>query len=195
MDPYDEALNRLDLLLAEARALDLPEPAAMTLATVDIRGRPSARTVLLKHVDARGLVFFTNFNSRKGRQLLANPNASLCLFWQELMQQVLVDGSTVAVDDAEADRYWRSRARDSQLAAWASHQSEELDARATLERRVAELRRRFDDAPDVPRPPHWSGFRLVPRRLEFWRVGWSRLHERTCYELGEAGWRRFLLNP
>jgi pyridoxamine 5'-phosphate oxidase len=195
MDICEQALKKLHELRAEVRALGLVDPDAATLSTVDTYGRPSSRTILVKQVDARGFVFFTNFNSRKGRQLLANPNASICMFWQQLRQQVLIDGEAQPIDDDAADQYWRTRTRDSQLAAWASHQSEPLSDRALLTERMAAAKEKFRDLHEVPRPLHWSGFLLVPRRIEFWRVGWSRLHERVCYEHSDTGWERHLLYP
>jgi len=194
LDVYQEALRRFKELLSAAGKTDLREPAAMTLATADAVGRPSARVMLLKGVDERGFVFFTNQLSRKGRELLANPHASLCFFWQPLMKQVRIEGIIEAVSDEEANQYWTTRPRDSQLGAWASHQSEPLDERKTLESRLAEYQEKFADQP-VPRPPHWSGFRVVPGRIEFWKAGWHRLHERECYEKTPAGWTKTLLNP
>ena len=191
----EEALQQLDELMVEVRALGLTDPSAATLSTVDTYGRPSSRTILVQRFNASGFVFFTNFNSRKGRQLLANPNASICMFWQQLRQQVLIDGEAHAVDDADADGYWRTRTRDSQLAGWASHQSEPLPSRAVLNERVKGAKEKFRDLHEVPRPLHWSGFLLVPRRIEFWRAGWSRLHERVCYEDSDNGWERQLLYP
>ncbi len=190
----DEALQRFRRQLDAARKTDLREPTAMSLATADAQGRPSVRTMLLKVVDERGFVFFTNSLSRKGRELQANPRVSLCFFWQPLMKQVRIDGMIEVIDDAEADKYWRTRPRDSQLGAWASQQSEPLADRETLERRVAEYHDKFVDQ-QVPRPPHWPGYRVVPERIEFWKSGWHRLHERVCYDKTDQGWTRFLLNP
>ncbi len=189
-DPFEQ----FEDLLERAKQTELREPTAMTLATADRSGRTTIRTVLLKMFDARGFVFFTNVNSRKGRQLADNPRASLCFFWQTLFEQVLVDGTVQTVDAADADRYWSTRPRDSQFAAWASLQSEPLDSRATLEARLADFHTQFVDV-DVPRPPHWSGYRVVPERIEFWRSGWQRLHERVCYERAGDAWSVALLNP
>jgi pyridoxamine 5'-phosphate oxidase len=194
MDLYAEAVSRFEGLLARARQTDLPEPTAMTLATVDAAGRPSARTVLLKGVDGRGFTFFTNTLSRKGRELAETPRAALCFYWQPLREQVEVQGEVEAVSEAEADAYWATRPRDSQLGAWASRQSEPLDRRETLLARVADYEGRFGAGP-VPRPLHWSGYRVVPTRIEFWTAGEHRLHHRVCYERGAAGWTVALLNP
>lgn len=191
---YQEALDRFKNLLDSAYKTDLREPSAMTLATADAEGRPSVRTMLLKYVDERGFVFFTNSHSRKGKELLENPGASLCFFWQPLMRQVRVEGDIEPVSEQESDRYWETRPRDSQLGAWVSRQSEVLDSRETLQRRVAETQERFLDQP-VPRPPHWFGYRVIPRRMEFWKSGWYRLHERVLYERHPDGWHKTLLYP
>lgn len=194
MDLYGQALRRFGALFEQAREVGLREPTAVTLATADAAGRPSIRTVLLKDFDPRGFVFYTNHRSRKGRELHANPRAALLFFWQPIFEQVQVEGPVETVSDAEADAYWATRPRDSRIGAWASQQSEPLDSRETLERRVAELERRWLGE-EIPRPPHWSGFRVIPDRIEFWRPGEARLHERTCYTRGEGGWTVTLLNP
>lgn len=188
-----EAVERLESLLERARATDLPEPTAMTLATV-ADGRPSARTVLLKELSARGLVFYTNTLSRKGRQLQREPAAALCFFWQPLMEQVLVEGVVEPVTPEEADRYWQTRPRISQLGAWASEQSQPLPERGALEQRFAEFESRFRDA-DVPRPPHWSGYRVVPDLIEFWSSRPGRLHERLRYSRRDGAWCKELIYP
>lgn len=194
MDLYQEALDRLQSLLRQAADTGLAEPTAMTLATVDAGGRPTARTVLLKAIDARGLVFYTNTLSRKGRALAANPRAALCFFWQPLLAQVLVEGAVEQVSDAEADAYWATRPRASQIGAWASRQSEPLARREELEQQVALYQRRFEGQP-VPRPSYWSGYRVKPDLIEFWFSRPGRLHERERY-VAEAGeWRKLLLNP
>ena len=193
-----DPIARFERLLEQAVALDralLPEPTAMTLATVGPDGRPSARVVLLKSVGADGFVFYTNLRSRKGRELAGNQFAALCFHWQHLEQQVRIEGAALRVPDAEADAYFATRPRISQLGAWASDQSELLDEYATLEARLGEAERRFEGQ-DVPRPPHWSGFRLVPDRIEFWRNRAYRLHERERYErTGEGAWRVVRLFP
>lgn len=183
--------------LDEARRLDrvrLPEPTAMTLASVNDAGHPSARIVLLKDVDARGFVFYTNYESRKGRELLAHPWAALCVHWQPLERQVRVEGPVEHVSDAEADAYFASRARMSRIGAWASRQSATLQSDAELAQRVRDVEARFADV-DVPRPPNWSGFRVVPRSIEFWRGRPHRLHERLLYERDDTGWRVRRLFP
>ncbi|MDZ7751109.1 MAG: pyridoxamine 5'-phosphate oxidase [Gammaproteobacteria bacterium] len=187
-------LHRFGGLLERARATDLPEPTAMTLATVGSDGLPSARTVLLKGFDADGFVFYTNTTSRKGRELRDNPNAALCFYWQPLGEQVHVEGMVHPVTAAEADVYFATRPRESQVGAWASHQSEPLADREELLARVAAVRARYEDQ-EVPRPPHWSGYRLVPERVEFWTAGEFRLHHRVEYRNAQGEWSKTLLNP
>jgi pyridoxamine 5'-phosphate oxidase len=180
--------------LQAAIAAELPTPNAMTLATVDDRGRPAARIVLLKEIDDRGLVFYTNYDSRKGRDLAAHPFAALVLFWEPLHRQIRVEGSIERVSPAESDAYFASRPRGSQLGAIASPQSQPLPDRATLEARVASLAAAHGDAP-LPRPPHWGGYRVIPDLVELWQGQPSRLHDRVAYRLGPTGWTRSRLSP
>jgi pyridoxamine 5'-phosphate oxidase len=182
--------------LAAARGIGtalLPEPTACALATVGADGQPAVRIVLLKDVDARGFVFYTNYESRKGQELLAHPQAAMCFHWQPLERQVRIEGKVRPVTPEEADAYFATRARGSQLGAWASLQSRPME-RGDLEARMADVEARFADRP-VPRPPHWSGFRLVPSRIEFWHNMPSRLHERTVYLREADGWRVETLYP
>jgi pyridoxamine 5'-phosphate oxidase len=186
----DDPIARFQVLFAEAKRIPrdrLPEPTAFALGTVDSTGQPSVRIVLLKDVDARGFVFYTNYESRKGRELLASRKAALCFHWQLLEQQVRVEGPIETVSDTEADAYFASRARGSQLGAWASIQSQPMNAPSDLDRRLAEMEARFGDMP-IPRPPHWSGFRVVPERIEFWKNMPSRLHVRHLYERSGSSW-------
>ena len=195
-DLYAEALVNFRELLDEARASGDPEPTAMTLATVGKDGRPSARTVLLKAFDERGFVFYTNLRSRKGHELAHNEFAALLFHWRMMRNgvQVRIEGRTEAVSGAEADAYFASRPRGSQIGAWASDQSETLPDAATFERRLDEFEARFEGGP-VPRPSHWSGLRVVPDRLEFWYGAEFRLHERWLYELVDGEWRKRMLYP
>jgi len=166
----------------------------MTLATADRRGRPTARTVLLKSADGRGFTFFTNMESRKGRQIAENPRAALCFYWDPLWHQVLVEGRLERLSAAEVDAYWASRPRDSQLGAWASLQSRPLASRRTLLERFSRFKRSFAGKV-IPRPAYWTGLRLVPDRIEFWRGRPHRLHDRLAYVKSGRRWKRGLLFP
>ncbi len=177
----------------------LPEPAAVALATVGTDGRPSVRMVLARGVDARGIVFYTNVESRKGRDLGGGRGegvpVSLCFYWHPLTRQVRVEGVASPVSDAEADRYWASRPRPHQIAAWASPQSRPLaEGHDELMRRYAEMDRKLPPS-NVPRPPYWTGFRVVPTEIEFWEGRENRLHERTLYTRDGAGWKAVTLGP
>jgi pyridoxamine 5'-phosphate oxidase len=193
---YQTALKTFKSLLDLAKQSVDPEPTAMTVATVGRDGRPSARTVLLKAFDERGFVFYTNFNSRKGRQLAINPQAALLFHWKHVKDgvQVKIEGTVEPVSAEEADVYFASRPRGSQLGAWASLQSQPLASREVFEQRLAELERQYEGV-EVPRPPHWSGFRVVPERMEFWYGANFRLHERQCYERSEGNWAQVMLYP
>lgn len=180
--------------LAEARESEPNDPEAMSLATATPGGLPSVRIVLLKGHGPDGFTFYTNLDSRKGAELAANPHAALLFHWKSLRRQVRIEGSVTMVDDADADTYFATRARDSQLGAWASWQSRPLDARPTFEKRFEEMSKRFE-GDDVPRPPRWSGFRLTPDVFEFWSDRPHRLHERRLFTAKAGSWREGLLYP
>jgi pyridoxamine 5'-phosphate oxidase len=188
-DPITEFLNAMQR--AEAHKVDT---APMTLATVDAQGQPSARVVLLRGVDARGFAFFTNYDSRKGRELDTNPRAALCIHWITLDEQIRVEGRAERLPDAESDAYFASRPRGSQLGAWASDQSRILPSRETLEEKYREVERRFDGQA-VERPPFWGGYRVVPDHIEFWYGRPDRLHDRVVYTRENGGWTIERLYP
>jgi len=188
-DPLEQFRRWFD----EARSAGLMEPNAMALATVDAAGQPAARTVLLKGLDARGLTFFTNLESRKARALAANPKASLLFWWPPQARQVRFEGAIERVEDAEADAYFASRPRGSQIGAWASAQSQVVAGRAALEAAEREIAARFPT--EVPRPPFWGGYRLVPACVEFWQGRLNRLHDRLRYTRRGQGWTIERLAP
>lgn len=183
-----------DEWFADARAAEINDPDSVSLATADATGQPSVRMVLLKGHGPEGFVFYTNEQSAKGAQLAENPKAALLFHWKSLRRQVRIEGTVERVSDVEADAYFATRARDSQLGAWASDQSRPLDGRATFEQRFAEMQRRFEDG-SVPRPAHWGGYRIVPERIEFWTDRPHRLHERRLFVGDGSGWREGLLYP
>jgi pyridoxamine 5'-phosphate oxidase len=191
MNPIQKFIEWLD----DAKAnKSIAEPTAMTLATVDSTGAPSARIVLLKGIDERGFVFYTNFESRKGSEIKQNPNVALCFHWMPLERQVRVEGHVEQVSDAEADVYFASRARDSQIGAWASKQSQDLGSREELLQAVAQTAEKFEGKP-VARPPHWSGWRVIPERIEFWQQGDFRIHDRDVFIKSANGWTAKKLYP
>jgi len=180
--------------LADAYVAEPNDPEAMALATADAAGTPSVRIVLLKGHGPDGFVFYTNQRSRKGAELAANPRAALLFHWKSLRRQVRIEGPVEGVSEAEGDAYFASRARDSQLGAWASDQSQPLDSRTTFEQRFEEMKRKYEGQ-DVPRPPHWGGYRVVPESIEFWTDRPHRLHERRLFTRSGDGWTEGLLYP
>jgi pyridoxamine 5'-phosphate oxidase len=200
MAPAHQATDPILLfqqLLAEAQSLPrdiMPEPTAFALATVGAGGRPSIRMLLLKHVDVKGFVFYTNLESRKGRELFGNAHAAMNFFWAPMERQVRIEGDVSAVSEEEADDYFATRPRGSQIGAWASRQSAPLLSREALEERVRHVEARFAESA-IPRPPYWGGYRLTPLRLELWEGRESRLHERLLFERAGGGWRSQRLWP
>jgi len=190
----DDPIAIFEAWMAEAAASEPNDPNAVCLATAKPGGAPSARMVLLKGVDARGFVFYTNLESRKGGELAANPQAALCFHWKSLARSVRVEGPVEQVSDAEADAYYASRARTSRLGAWASKQSRPLESRFALEKAVAEYGLKYAIG-EIPRPAFWSGFRVLPRRIELWRDMPFRLHERRVFHRDGSGWRVETLYP
>ncbi|MGI8770585.1 MAG: pyridoxamine 5'-phosphate oxidase [Acidobacteriaceae bacterium] len=197
IDAFDEtARDPLPIFhawFAAALISEPKDPTAMALATATPGGRPSVRMVLLKRADERGFVFYTNDRSRKGGELRSNPHAALCLYWESLGRQVRIEGSIAEVSSAEADGYFHSRARSSQIGAWASEQSRPVDSRATLEERTRRYELKYPG--EIPRPPYWVGFLLQPHIIEFWHNRPSRLHDRVVFTRGASGWTRQRLYP
>jgi len=187
-------IERFNATLQKATDAGLRLPNGAALATVDSEGRPSVRVVLLKDVDQRGFVFYTNLDSRKSRELQSNPKASLCFWWPALEEQVRVEGAVELVDNAEADIYWQSRPRGSQLGAWASAQSEPLSSHQAIVDEYARLEKKYQGG-SIPRPSFWSGFRVIPNRIEFWRGRDDRLQERELFTLTAGEWKISLLYP
>lgn len=182
-------------IFRQASATGMTEPNAMALATADAEGHPSVRMVLMKGFDERGFVFFTNLESRKAGEIVENPHAALCFYWQAIGRQIRIEGRVEPVEPSEADEYFASRARGSQIGAWSSLQSTTLERREDLLERVRLTEERFADA-TIPRPPFWSGFRVIPHRIEFWSAGEFRLHDRIVYERIDGGeWSTRTLYP
>ena len=192
-DPI-ERFRSVYALAAEIDRAIIPEPNAMSLGTVENGGQPSVRIVLLKSFDERGFVFYTNYEGRKGRHLLAHPRAALCFYWAPLEIQVRIEGTVTRVADEEADSYFATRNRQSQIGAWASRQSEPLETPTALDERVAKYEREFEGR-EVPRPQFWSGFRVLPERIEFWKGRPNRLHERHLYTRAGKRWKIETLYP
>jgi pyridoxamine 5'-phosphate oxidase len=189
-----ELIERFNDWMIDAEKAELNDPTAMSLATTTTNGQPSLRMVLLKAVDEKGFVFYTNYESQKGEELLANPQAAICFHWKSLRRQVRVEGDVEQVTDAEADAYFDSRARDSRIGAWASQQSRAMADRFSLEKSVAKYAAKYAIG-SIPRPDYWSGFRIVPKKIEFWRDRPFRLHERKVYKPSDDGWYEQIYFP
>ncbi len=187
-------IDQLKLWLKAAQAAEVLEPTAMILATATCAGRPSARTVLLKGIDERGLVFYTHYTSRKSNNLKENPHVSTVFLWKEVNRQIIVEGNVHQVPAAESDAYFASRPRGSQIGCWASNQGQEITSREELEQTIVATEKRFDGR-QVPRPPHWGGWRIVPHRFEFWEGRTHRLHDRLEYVLTNDAWKERRLSP
>jgi pyridoxamine 5'-phosphate oxidase len=188
-----DPMKQFGVWMVEAIHAQVPEPTAMTLATADAKGRPSARIVLLKGMDGGGFVFYTNYNSRKGRELAANPRAALTFMWKELERQVRIEGNVEKVTADESRAYYATRPLGSRIGAWASPQSEAIENRAWLEKRWEALSKEYGETPEVP--PHWGGYRVIPDYLEFWQGRRSRLHDRIVYAREASGWKLSRLAP
>ena len=192
---HENAMEQFHLWFQQALTMELPEPNAMSLGTSN-NGQPSVRIVLMKSFDQEGFVFFTNYESRKGQDLAANPKAALTFFWHGLERQVRIEGLIEKVSEAESDEYYHSRDRGSRIGAWASPQSQPIPHREALEARLHEVQQRYDGQDDFPRPPHWGGYRLRPENIEFWQGRPSRLHDRLIYHRqADGSWRRERLAP
>ncbi|WP_448532764.1 pyridoxamine 5'-phosphate oxidase [Parathermosynechococcus lividus] len=186
-------LHQFQVWFTDAVNAELPEPNAMTLATIGLDGMPAARVVLLKELDERGFVFFTNYRSRKGQELAHTPKAALVFWWAELERQVRIEGTVERISAAESDHYFATRPLGSRWGAWASQQSEVLESYAELEAKLAQIEARYGE--DVPRPEHWGGYRVLPTLIEFWQGRPNRLHDRLCYRRKEGGWQMVRLYP
>ena len=181
--------------LKDAEVSEPDDPNAACLATADEYGRAATRIVLVKDHDDSGFVFFTNRDSRKGRALAVNPHAALTFYWKSLDRQIHIEGSVAPVSDSESDAYFASRPRGSRIGAWASIQSQPMENRDDLLRRIKELEMKYEGREDIPRPPHWGGYRIAPASIEFWQEGQFRLHHRILYTRDNGGWRRQMLYP
>jgi pyridoxamine 5'-phosphate oxidase len=195
VQPTQDPLILFTQWFEEATANEPCDPNALALATVDADGSASVRMVLLKDFDARGFTFYTNYESRKGKALLANPKAAMCFHWKSLSKQIRIEGAIAPVSDAEADAYFASRPRSSRIGAWASLQSQLLPDRSVFEERIAALEAQYEGQEDIPRPPHWSGFRLTPSVIEFWAEQPFRLHDRVVYKRSGDAWTWHRIYP
>lgn len=193
-DTFDDPILQFNKWFQESVDAEIDDVNAMTLATVDETHKPHARIVLLKGVEENQFVFFTNYDSHKGKNLLQNPNATLVFYWKELQRQVRIEGTIEKISEEESTQYFHSRPKESQIGAWASHQSQILTKREDLENRFAVLTNEYENK-TVPKPPHWGGYALNPTSIEFWQGRASRLHDRIFYENVEGSWKKVRLNP
>ena len=192
----DDPIKLFKVWMDEAKKSEPNDPNALSLATSNKDNLPSVRMVLLKEFNQKGFVFYTNLNSQKGNELKENPNAAMCFHWKSLLRQIRISGTITQVEDSIADQYYNSRGYDSRIGAWASKQSKELKNRDELENSIKEFKKKFNDKNNVPRPSHWSGWKLSPIRIEFWLDGDSRIHERLNYTIDKSGnWIKSLLSP
>ena len=191
----DNPIELFKIWLEKAKKLEINEPNALSLATSDKRGNPSIRMVLLKNVSEKGFVFYTNLNSKKSLNIEENPKAAMCFYWKGLHRQIIVIGSINQVDDVIADKYFNSRDYESRIGAWASEQSETLNNRNDLLKKIDEYKKKYSDTKNLPRPKHWSGWSLTPSSIEFWLHGKNRIHERLKYNKVNNEWQKTLLNP
>ena len=192
----DDPIELFKVWMDEAKKTEPNDPNALSLATSNKNNIPSVRMVLLKEFNQNGFVFYTNLNSQKGNELKENPNAAMCFHWKSLLRQIRISGTITQVEDSVADQYYNSRGYDSRIGAWASKQSKELKNRDELSNSIKEFKQKFEDINNVPRPKHWSGWNLIPTRIEFWLDGDSRIHERLNYTIDKSGnWIKSLLSP
>ena len=192
----DDPIELFKVWMDEAKKSEPNDPNALSLATSNKNNIPSVRMVLLKEFNQNGFVFYTNLNSQKGNELKENPNAAMCFHWKSLLRQIRISGTITQVKDSVADQYYNSRGYDSRIGAWASKQSKELKNRNELTNSIKEFKQKFNDENSVPRPNHWSGWNLLPKRIEFWLDGDSRIHERLNYTIDKSGnWIKSLLSP
>ena len=195
---FEDLENPIELLkkwFSKAEAGEINDPNAVAVATSDQNNQPNVRMVLLKGLSDRGFVFYTNFNSKKGNELKVNQKASMCFHWKSLRRQVRVLGNVEEVSPEEADNYFSSRPYKNRISAWASSQSKVLDKRETFLEKIKQFEKKYSDQNNVPRPPHWSGWRLIPTEIEFWLDGEGRIHERLCYKKNNGKWEKELLYP
>jgi len=192
---FDSPFELFKIWMKEAMKNEINDPNALSLATTDKSGKPSVRMVLLKGINEEGFIFYTNLKSKKSLDLKENPQASMCFYWESLFRQITIDGVVDKVTDQVANHYFNSRIYDSRIGAWASNQSEVLQNREELLRKIEKYKKKFSNQKNVPRPPHWSGWCLIPDSIEFWLRGENRIHERLRYNKVNDGWKKILLYP